>query len=41
MQKSHYSEPEIFVTDTHALLWYLTEDKRLGKKALKIFKKNS
>ncbi len=37
MQKSHYSEPEIFVTDTHALLWYLTEDKRLGKKALKIF----
>jgi PIN domain nuclease of toxin-antitoxin system len=38
-QKSHYSEPEIFVTDTHALLWYLTEDKRLGKKALKIFEK--
>ena len=38
-QKSHYSESEIFVTDTHALLWYLTEDKRLGKKALKIFEK--
>jgi predicted nucleic acid-binding protein len=38
-QKSHYSEPEIFVTDTHALLWYLTEDKQLGKKALKIFEK--
>jgi predicted nucleic acid-binding protein len=38
-QKSHYSESEIFVTDTHALLWYLTEDKSLGKKALKIFEK--
>ncbi|MCX9084259.1 MAG: DUF2341 domain-containing protein [Candidatus Methanoperedens sp.] len=23
-QNGHYSEPEIFVTDTHALLWYLT-----------------
>lgn len=38
-QKGHYSESEIFVTDTHALLWYLTEDERLGKKALKIFDK--
>jgi len=38
-QKGHYSEPEIFVTDTHALLCYLTEDKRLGKKALKILEK--
>jgi predicted nucleic acid-binding protein len=38
-QKGHYSESEIFVTDTHALLWYLTEDKSLGKKALKIFEK--
>ncbi|MBU4038084.1 MAG: PIN domain-containing protein [Proteobacteria bacterium] len=38
-QKGHYSESEIFVIDTHALLWYLTEDKRLGKKAFKIFEK--
>lgn len=36
-QKSHYSEPEVFVADTHALLWHLTEDKRLGKKAREIF----
>lgn len=27
----------MYVTDTHALLWYLTEDKKLGKKAKEIF----
>lgn len=26
-----------FVTDTHSLVWYFTDDKRLGKKALKSF----
>ena len=27
------------VTDTHSLIWYLTEDKKLGRKALSIFTK--
>ena len=26
-----------YVTDTHSLIWYLTEDKKLGKNALPIF----
>ena len=26
-----------YVTDTHSLIWYLTEDKKLGKNALSIF----
>lgn len=33
MQKNRYSESELYVVDTHALLWYLAEDKSLGKKA--------
>lgn len=36
MQKNRYSESELYVVDTHALLWYLAEDKSLGKKAKKI-----
>lgn len=36
-QRSHYSESEVFVTDTHALLWHLTEDESLSKKAKEIF----
>ena len=28
-----------YVTDTHSLIWYLTEDKKLGKKAFSIFAK--
>jgi len=28
-----------YVTDTHSLIWYLAEDKKLGKKALSIFTK--
>lgn len=28
-QRSHYSESELFVTDTHPLLWHLTEDESL------------
>lgn len=36
-QKNHYSESEIFVADTHAFLWHLTEDESLGKKAKEIF----
>ena len=28
-----------YVADTHSLIWYLTEDKKLGKKALSIFVK--
>ncbi len=28
-----------FVTDTHALFWYLTGDSKPGKNASKIFKK--
>jgi PIN domain nuclease of toxin-antitoxin system len=27
----------MYVTDTHAFLWYLSEDKRLSKKALEAF----
>jgi hypothetical protein len=27
MQKNRYSESELCVVDTHALLWYLSEDK--------------
>ncbi|MDI6807117.1 MAG: PIN domain-containing protein [Candidatus Aenigmarchaeota archaeon] len=27
----------MYVTDTHGFLWFLTEDKRLGKKAEEIF----
>ena len=26
-----------YVTDTHSLVWYFTDDQRLGKKALKAF----
>ena len=26
-----------YVTDTHSLVWYFTDDQRLGKRALKIF----
>jgi len=29
----------MYLTDTHALLWYLTDDKRLGKRAREIFVK--
>tara|TARA_Y100000310_G_scaffold332097_1_gene407013 strand:+ start:1533 stop:1922 length:390 start_codon:yes stop_codon:yes gene_type:complete len=28
-----------FATDAHSLIWYLTDDKRLGKEALAIFEK--
>ncbi|MEK6808134.1 MAG: PIN domain-containing protein [Nanoarchaeota archaeon] len=28
-----------YVTDTHGLIWYLTEDKRLGKNAFLVFSK--
>lgn len=28
-----------FVTDTHALVWYFTNDRRLGKRALQCFEK--
>lgn len=28
-----------YVTDTHSLVWYFTENPRLSKKALKIFEK--
>ena len=28
---------DVYVTDTHALLWYLTGDKKLGKQAKAIF----
>lgn len=28
-----------YVTDTHALFWYLTQDKRLGRKANEAFQK--
>jgi PIN domain nuclease of toxin-antitoxin system len=27
------AEPQIFVVDTHALIWYLQESRRLGKSA--------
>lgn len=27
----------IYVTDTHSLIWFLTNDNKLGKNALKIF----
>ena len=30
---STFSSGNLFVTDTHALLWYLTDDERLGRKA--------
>lgn len=36
-QRNLYSESEVFVTDTHALLWHLTEDESLSKKAREIF----
>lgn len=36
-QRSHYSESEVFVTDTHPLLWHLTEDESLSKKAEEVF----
>ena len=26
-----------YVTDTHSLVWYFTDDQRLGKRALKVF----
>jgi len=28
-----------YVTDTHSLVWYFTENQRLSKKALKVFEK--
>ncbi len=28
-----------YVTDTHSLIWYLAEDKKLGKKAFSLFEK--
>ena len=28
-----------YITDTHSLIWYLTEDNRLGNKAYSIFNK--
>lgn len=36
-QRSRYSESEIFVTDTHPLLWHLAEDESLSKRAEEIF----
>ena len=39
MQKNRYSEPESYVIDTHALLWYLAEDESLGKKAKKVLER--
>ena len=30
---STFSSGNFFVTDTHALLWYLTDDERLGRNA--------
>ncbi|MFZ2410267.1 MAG: PIN domain-containing protein [Candidatus Methanoperedens sp.] len=38
-RRSHYSMSDIFVTDTHALLWYLTEDEKLSKIAQGVFEK--
>ncbi len=38
-RRSHYSRSDIFVTDTHALLWYLTEDEKLGLMAREVFEK--
>ena len=29
----------MYVADTHAFLWYLSEDKRLSRKALEAFEK--
>ncbi|MCP8313705.1 MAG: PIN domain-containing protein [archaeon] len=29
-----------FITDTHAFIWHLTQDPRLGKKAVEIFDKS-
>ena len=29
----------VFVTDTHPFLWFLTEDKRLGEEAKKVYEK--
>jgi len=29
----------LYVSDTHSLIWFLTDDKRLGKKAKDIFEK--
>jgi len=28
-----------YVTDTHSLIWFLTNDSRLGKKAKEIFER--
>ena len=28
-----------YVTDTHSLIWYFTEDSRLSKRALRVFEK--
>lgn len=36
-QRSHYSESEVFVTDTHPLLWHLAEDESLSRKAEEIY----
>jgi PIN domain nuclease of toxin-antitoxin system len=38
-RRNRYSTSDIFVADTHALLWYLTEDKKLGIKAQEVFEK--
>ncbi|MCZ7383278.1 MAG: PIN domain-containing protein [Candidatus Methanoperedens sp.] len=38
-RRSHYSMSDIFVTDTHALLWYLTDDEKLSKIAQGVFEK--
>ncbi len=38
-RRNRYSMSDIFVTDTHALLWYLTEDEKLSKIAQGVFEK--
>ncbi len=38
-RRNHYSMSDIFVTDTHALLWYLTDDEKLSKIAQGVFEK--
>ena len=30
-----------YVTDTHSILWYFTEDPRLGKRALEVFERTT
>ncbi|MDD5473089.1 MAG: hypothetical protein PHU34_02965 [Candidatus Methanoperedens sp.] len=38
-RRNRYSMSDIFVTDTHALLWYLTDDEKLGIRAREVFEK--